>query len=190
MLLRLRKLPCYAVVSMFLFMLSACSGDESIYHEYRCNFVFDTSLHPLPCQLTGIIGNAGHFAKVETSMVQGVRHLKTTRNYDNAVEDIRLNTERESKVNYNLGANNCIIVGTSSYDNRLIAFEGQCANCLDNYGGTNYPLTWQNNGTQLYCGKCKRVYDVNNGVVTSGDSGRQLYQYMASFDGTLLRAWN
>ena len=168
----------------------ACTGDDSIYREYRCFFLFDTSLHPQPCQLTSILGNVGHFAKVETSVVQGVRHLKTTRNYDNATEDITLRTDREKQLTYALGANNCIIVGTGSYDNRLIAYEGQCANCLTDFNGTNYPLTWQNNGTQLRCTKCGRSYDVHNGVVASGAAGRELFRYQAAFDGTVLRVGN
>lgn len=170
--------------------LTACSGEDNIYREYACSFTFDTSLHPQPCHLTAILGNNGHFCKIETSMVQGLRQLKTTRNFDNATETVRLTTRQETQLRYELGANNCIIVGTSSYDNRLIAYEGQCANCLKDYGGTNFPLTWQNSGTQLYCAKCKRSYDVNNGVVASGTSGRELYRYMSSFDGVILRVWN
>ena len=89
-----------------------------------------------------------------------------------------------------LGANNCIIIGTSSYENRLIAYDGQCPNCLSDYSGINYPLTWQKNGLQLHCAKCDRSYDVNNGVVAAGSSGRNLLNYNATFDGVLLRAWN
>ena len=167
-----------------------CQVDEAISHNYQCYFVFDTSLHPLPCQLTGILGNPGHFCKVENNMSGGVRHLKTTRNYDGATEDITLRTEKESQVMIALGANNCIIIGTSSYDNRLIAFDGQCPNGLNEPGGTNYPLTWQKNGLQLHCAKCGRSYDVNNGVITDGEGGKQLAAYNAAFDGLLLRAWN
>ena len=167
--------------------LMACAGDSSISHEYACYFIFDTSLHPLPCQLTGILGNPGHFAKVESNMVQGVRHLKTTRNYDNATEDIMLRNEIESKTRCELGANNSIIVGVSSF-NGLVAYDGQCANCLKERGGTNYPLTWQNNGTQLYCGKCGSTYDVNTG--TSGTSRHQLLNYRAVYDGSILRVYN
>ncbi|MBQ9215970.1 MAG: hypothetical protein IJ159_04340 [Prevotella sp.] len=177
--------------TLFLMLcLTACSGEDNIYREYACSFTFDTSLHPQPCHLTAILGNNGHFCKIETSMVQGLRQLKTTRNFDNATETVRLTTQQETQLRYELGANNCIIVGTSSYDNRLIAYDGQCANCLKDYGGTNFPLTWQNSGTQLYCAKCKRSYDVNNGVVASGTSGRELYRYMSSFDGVILRVWN
>ena len=178
----------YILLSICL-MLVACNANDSISRENRCQFRFDTSLHPLPCQLTGILGNPGHFAKVQSSMVQGVRHLKTTRNYDNATEDIMLRSEQESKTACELGANNCIIVGVSSF-NGLVAYDGQCANCLKELGGTNYPLTWQNNGMQLHCAKCNRTYDVNNGTIASGTSGRELLRYRAVFDGVILRVYN
>ena len=173
-----------------IILLSACDAENNISRDYRCYFVFDTSQHPLPCQLTAILNNPGHFCKIETSLVNGGRHLKTTRNYDNATEDILIRTEPEMQIPYALGANNCIIIGTSSYENRLIAYDGQCPNCLTEKGGTNYPLTWQKNGLQLHCGKCGRSYDVNNGVVADGDGGHQLLSYYAAFDGRLLRAWN
>lgn len=171
-------------------LLMACVGDENIYREYECRFVFDSTLHPLPCQLTAMLTNPGQFMKIETSMEQGVRHLKTTRNFDGAVEDIRLNTDRESRLTYALGANNCIIVGLSSYDNILVAYEGQCSNCLKDSGGRRYPLVWQNNGVYLHCDKCKRSYNVNNGVLAEGTPGIGLYRYKVGFDGSILRVWN
>ena len=103
---------------------------------------------------------------------------------------IRLSTDRENQYRCVLGAGNCIIIGTSSYDNMLIAYEGQGPNCLNQYGGTRYPLTWQKGGNQLSCAKCGRYYDVNNGTVASGDGGKQLYRYQAAFDGQFIRAWN
>jgi len=171
-------------------LLLSCTADESINRDYRCSFVFDTSLHPLPCSLTGIMGNPGHFCIVQSSIVRGVTQLKATRNYDNATENILLSTEREHQTVIALGANNCIIIGTSSYDNRLLAYDGQCPNCLKDKGGYSYPLTWQQGGLQLYCNKCSRSYDVNNGTVASGEGGRQLLAYYAAFDGRLIRAWN
>ena len=186
------KYICYYVTMSLIVILSlsACNAEDSVYHEYRCYFIFDTQLHPIPCQLTGIIGNPGHFCKVEAGLEKGIRHIKTTRNYDGATEDVPLTTELENKQRCELGANNCIIIGTSSYDNVLIAYEGQCANCLEQYGGTRYPLSWQNNGQQLHCAKCGRSYDVNNGTVVSDGGGHQLYRYNAGFDGQIIRAWN
>ena len=182
------------IVFMMGLMFAACTADDSISRSYRCNFVFDTSLHPLPCQLTGIIGNNGHFCKVEHRVVKGITHLKTTRNYDGATEDIELVTAKESQISYALGANNCIIIGTSSYDfQQLVAFDGQCPNCLNDYNGINYPLTWQNNGQQLHCAKCDRSYDVNNGALADGPAGQKgLLRYLAAFDygNNVLHAWN
>ena len=175
---------------LLIVLLTACTGDEDIYREYECYLLFDTFLHPLPCQLTAALSSNGTFVKIETRVEQNVRHLNTTRNIDNATEDIRLTTDRESKLNYALGANNCIIVGVSKYDNVLVAYEGQCSNCLKELGGRKYPLTWQNNGDHLYCDKCKRTYDVNNGVVANGTAGIGLYRYKAALDGGILRVWN
>ena len=186
------KFICYYVTMSLIVILSlsACNAEDSVYREYRCYFLFDTQLHPIPCQLTGIVGNPGHFCKVEAGLDKGIRHIKTTRNYDEATEDVPLTTDRENQQSCVLGANNCIIIGTSSYDNMLIAYEGQCANCLEQYGGTRYPLSWQKNGTLLHCNKCDRTYDVNNGTVVSEGGGRQLYRYQAAFDGQFIRAWN
>jgi hypothetical protein len=186
----LKKYSSVFLSLLVILSLSACNAEDSVYREYRCYFIFDTQLHPMPCQLTGIIGNPGHFCKIEASMDNGVRHINTTRNYDGATEDVVLSTDRENQYRCVLGANNCIIIGTSSYDNVMIAYEGQCSNCLEQYGGTRYPLSWEKGGIQLHCNKCNRTYDVNNGTVVSDGGGRQLYRYQAAFDGQLIRAWN
>lgn len=165
-------------------------GYQDYYEYYYCRFMFDSTLHPLPCQLTAALSSNGTFMKIETSVEQGVRHLKTTRNYDNTIEDIRLSTSRENQYYYALGANNCIIVGVSSYDNTLVAYEGQCPNCLKDSDDHRHPLTWINNGTQLYCNECKRTYDVNNGIVVNGTPGIALYRYKAALDGGILRTWS
>ena len=172
-------------------MLWACDNiEDSIYHGYDCAFFFDTTLHPAPCQLTMALGNPGHFLIVKATMVSGIRHIQTVRNYDHATEDIPLRTEPENKTRCLLGANNAIIIGRSSYTSQLVCYEGQCANCLNDFGGNNYPLTWSDNGQQLQCARCHRSYDVNNGVVAAGDGGHQLYNYRAAYDGAVLHTWN
>lgn len=181
------------IVFIIGLFFAACTGDEAISRNYRCSFIFDTTLHPLPCQLTGILGNNGHFCKVEYRVVKGVTHLKTTRNYDGATEDIALTTAKESQISFALGANNCIIIGTSSYEFTLVAYDGQCPNCLSDNNGINYPLNWQNNGQLLRCAKCGRSYDVNSGAIADGPAGQKgLLHYMAAYDVStgVLRAWN
>ena len=177
-------------MSVMLLLCQACNEENSVYRDYKCYFVFDTSLHPAPCQLTSAMGNTGHFLIVSARLVSGTRRIVTVRNYDHAQEIVMLSTVKENQTSCLLGASNAIIIGRSSYTGLLMAYEGQCANCLFLYSTPSYPLTWSDNGQQLYCSHCKRSYDVNNGTVASGDPGRQLYTYNAAFDGTLLRAWN
>lgn len=136
------------------------------------------------------VGNTGHFLIVKSSMVAGIRHILTTRNYDNATEDTPLTTDKEAQTTCQLGASNAIIIGRSSYTGVLVAYEGQCPNCLNDHGGARNPLAWNANGQQLTCARCKRSYDVNNGIVAAGEGGHQLYTYNASFEGGLIRAWN
>ena len=150
---------------------------------YYCNFMFDTSLHPLPCLLTNILDNPGHFCKIKIQIRNGIKHLHITSNYDCAFEDISLTTSIENERNYTLGINNCIIVGKSSYDNILVAYDGCCPNCNDK------ELQWANNSNQLYCDDCKLSYDVNNGVIINGN-GKQLLKYLCDYNGTILRVRN
>lgn len=183
-----RRLP-WVLLTCVLMM--ACDDiEDNIYRGHPCYFIFDTTLHPIPCQLTSAIGNTGHFLIVSTSMVSGVRHIHTVRNYDQEKEDVRLETKKENSTRCLLGANNAIIIGRSSYSGMLVCYEGQCPNCLYQLGGTNYPLAWSPNGQQLQCARCHRSYDVNNGVVASGEGGHQLYNYCAEFSGGIIRAWN
>ena len=177
-------------VFLLLLLLSCDNAENSVYQDHKCYFIFDTSLHPLPCQLTSALGNPGHFLTVSSTMSNGIRHIQTTRNYDQAKEDIPLTTQREAQTSCILGANNAIIVGRSSYTGLLMAYEGQCPNCLTDFGGISYPLTWTKNGLQVECARCHRSYDINNGVVAAGDGGRQLYTYNIALDGAVLRAWN
>lgn len=179
--------PMYRLINMVLRLVVLQA--EDVNHVFQCSFLFDTQLHPMPCHLTSIINNPGQFCKIEAAQERGIRHLKTTRNYDGAEQDIPLTTDRENQQDCILGAGNCIIVGTSNYDNILIAYEGQCSNCLELYGGTHYPLSWEENGRHLHCINCGRTYDVNNGTVISGD-GRRLYRYQSVFDGQFIRVGN
>lgn len=156
----------------------------SNYNSYprNFNFVFYTSLHPLPCLLTNILDNPGHFCKITIQKIHnGIKYLHITSNYDCADEVIKLTSEIENQ-RCILGINDCIIVGKSSYDNILVAYDGYCPNCNDK------ELHWTNNGN-LYCDDCKLSYDVNNGVIINGN-GKQLLKYQCDYNGTILRVWN
>ena len=56
-------------------LLMACTGEENIYREYECYFVFDTFLHPSPCQLTATVGELVQSVKMEKAVDADARHL-------------------------------------------------------------------------------------------------------------------
>jgi hypothetical protein len=57
---------------------------------------------------------------------------------------------------------------------------------LEQYGGTNYPLEWTGNRQSVICDKCKRIYSLENGTITSGGkskSDKPLMQYRVTYGG-------
>lgn len=67
-----------------------------------------------------------------------------------------------------------------------VAWDRQCPNCLEQYGGTNYPLEWTGNRQSVICDKCKRIYSLENGTITSGGkskSDKPLMQYRVTYSG-------
>ena len=82
-------------------------------------------------------------------------------------------------------AKNGFILGTSNF-NGYVAWDRQCLNCILQYGGTNYPLEWTGNRQSVICNKCKRVYSLENGTITSGGQGKEdkmLMQYRVTYTG-------
>lgn len=105
-----------------------------------------------------------------------------------------LSTEKENYANYTyLGAGNDpkdakkngFIMGLSNFSGH-VAWDRQCPNCLEQYGGTNYPLEWTGNRQSVICDKCKRIYSLENGSITSGGkskSDKPLMQYRVTYGG-------
>ena len=86
---------------MMCLLVWACDDVEnSIYRGHSCYFIFDAARHPAPCQLTVALGNPGHFLTVRAKMVNGARHILTTRNYDQAEEDITLTIVIRTSASY------------------------------------------------------------------------------------------
>ena len=65
-------------------------------------------------------------------------------------------------------------------------WDRQCLNCILQYGGTNYPLEWTGNRQSVICRKCKRVYSLENGTITSGGQSKEdkpLMRYQVAYTG-------
>ena len=53
-----KKIYPYVLLS-FIVLLSACNAEDSVYREYRCYFIFDTQLHPMPIFYDGSYSKCG-----------------------------------------------------------------------------------------------------------------------------------
>ena len=179
---------CYMVAAALLCVASAvlsasCSDDvqEQYSDEYRCYFTFDTQLHPTS-MLTLAVDNPGSFVMVSASLVSG-RTVLDISNWSGTAEQVPINTDKENYLIGSMGANSSIIVGCSTF-NGMRAYDAQCPNCLHDYSGRSFPLSWTANGQALTCAKCSRRYELN--YEGRADSGRALLQYRVERNGVSL----
>ncbi len=182
-----------SMAGLAMLLLCSCDADNSISTRYPCQFVFRTVYHPGTSIETALNG-AGTYTMVSAKKVNGAWNIYSTLNDGkNNTETIVLSTAKENYANYSyLGAGsnsdatkNGFILGTTNF-NGLVAWDRQCLNCILQYGGTNYPLEWSGNRQSVTCSKCKRVYSLENGTVTSGGQGKDdkaLMQYRVSYAG-------
>lgn len=175
-------------------LLTSCDADNSISTRYPCQFIFRTIYHPGSSIETALQG-AGTYTMISAKKVNGAWNIYSTLNDGkNHTETIVLSTAKENYANYSyLGAGNDLkdatkngfILGTSNF-NSYVAWDRQCLNCILQYGGTNYPLEWTGNRQSVICNKCKRVYSLENGTITSGGQGKEdkmLMQYRVTYTG-------
>lgn len=123
-----------------------------------------------------------------------LEYLFYIKRWENQPETIILSTAKENYANYTyLGAGNDpkdarkngFIMGLSNFSGP-VAWDRQCPNCLEQYGGTNYPLEWTGNRQSVICDKCKRIYSLENGTISSGGkskSDKPLMQYRVTYGG-------
>lgn len=166
-----------------LVALCGCGAENSISNKFACRFIFLTQNHAgntLEVALTGY----GTYTFVSASYRNGVWHILSTPNDGkNKTEDIAITSavEKQYASYANLGANNGIVIGHTNFSG-LVAYDRQCPNCINQYGGTNYPLQWNTqNRQQVTCSKCHRTYELETGVVVDGAEGDRLMQYPISY---------
>lgn len=169
---------CFAFVGMLA--LSACSGEFEYSSPYRCFFRFDNKIHQNGLIASALTPYSNVFVKISKKVSGGVNYVVLSTSDGQKSEDVAITTEIENYANYELGANNGIIVGYSTMNEKYVAFDAQCRNCYSNAGAytPNRPLTWTKNTTEVKCDHCGRRYDLNmNGVVSSDEGGEKLWQY-------------
>ena len=86
-----------------------------------------------------------------------------------------------------MGAGGRLIIGCTTL-NGLRAYDGMCPVCLESLSGTNYPLTWCDNGKNVKCSRCSTVYSLNDdGISVEGKQSRLLqyhFLYGVGYDQT------
>lgn len=186
-----------------MLLLCSCDAENSISTQYLCQFIFRTQYH-LDCSIVTALSGAGTYTMVSARKVNGVWNIYSTLNDGkNHTETIILSTAKENYANYShMGAGNNttdatkngFILGTTNF-NGYAAWDRQCPNCSQQYGGTNYPLEWTGNRQSVVCNKCKRVYNLENGTITSGGQGKNdkalmRYRVVYSGNGSVLTVGN
>lgn len=180
------RLLC-ALAVMLACMFPSCTADDGRYStSYPCAFSFNTQLH-VTSILTRCLDNPGVFVKVDVRRDKGIYVLDLASNNGKETESVPLTTEDENRRIGSVGAGNSLIIGCTNF-NGMAAFDAQCPNCLVNYTGSSYPLTWVAGGQAVVCGKCGVSYELNYGGRPS--SGERLIEYRIRYDGVRLTVTN
>ncbi len=173
-----------------LLTAAGCGGDELYSNDYRCDFRFNTAVHnnTLIQQVVNPLV-PGYYVMIGQTTRGGVRQV-TLRLGGGATETVPITTAEELLHVPILGAGGTIVVG-HSYHYGLLAFDGQCPNCLQETGNARHPLAFGAAGWQMTCARCGRAYDLNErGVVVKGPKGRKMMEYVARLTGRLLLVHN
>lgn len=177
---------CAAGAACVLLAASCSDTEEQYTTEYTCYFTFSTQLHPTSL-LTRVLDNPGSYVRVDVKLVSGAHRLYIYSNNGKDEEEVAVTTDKENYLIGTVGANSSIMVGCSTF-NGAKAYDSQCPNCLSDYTGSSYPLTWTANGQAVECAKCGRTYELNYDGRT--DNGKALLQYKVSYDGSTLSVHN
>lgn len=184
------NITIWSTVLAVLFSLASCGKVEEEYTTHECYFNFNSSYHNTSLILTAVTSYET-FNMISKSPISGSTYRLHSSLYggQSGADDITL--AKETQQSCILGLNNGLIVGKSTLNNIVYAYDLQCPNCFASTNRTNYKLSWADNPQSVKCNTCNRTYNLSNGgVVSAGDAGSNLLRYRCSFDGTYLRVQN
>ncbi len=169
-----------------LSILVGCDAENIISTRFPCSFYFNPKLHP-GTSIETALNNVGNYTFISVKN-DGIWHIYSTLNDGrNITEDIKITTDRtegwDNRIKtHALGANNGIIIGLTNFQGK-VAWDRQCPNCINQYGGTSYPLELNGVRQSVVCKKCKRTYSLETGAITEGTKGDPLMGYGISYKG-------
>lgn len=180
------------IIPLLLMLLPfvSCQKAENEYTTHQCYFTFNCSYHNTS-RLLNAVNSYEQFAIVTTKPLSGKTYTVVTSIYGTADTEDNITTDLETQRSHILGLSNGLIIGKSSMDQKLYAFDRQCRNCFDSTNMTNAPLQWAGNNSTVKCDKCGRKYNLSNGgIVSEGEGGNSLFKYRITYDGTYIMVQN
>lgn len=170
---------------MVLVLLGSCGEVVNEYCPYESSInltgIYTTRLRALQSAMSGV----NTFAVLSQSEYQDKAYVVRATSADGKVTDaVPVDFERTRCV-LGLQNNKGVIVGKSSFrDENLYVFDRVCPNCYQDFRNTQYTLSFEPNGIDVSCSKCKRTYSLlNGGLVISGANGQKLFRYRAGITG-------
>lgn len=173
----------YTTLMIFsLLTLFSCQKAESEYTTSQCYFAFNFSYHNAS-RLLSVVNAYETYAIVHTEPLSGKAYRVVTDIYGTDATHDDITTAEETQRTRIVGLSNGLIIGCSSLDQTLYAFDRQCPNCYQASGLTAAPLQWADNSYTVKCNKCGRQYSLTNGgVISAGEPGSRLLRYRVSTD--------
>lgn len=176
-----------------MLMLSGCAGDR-ISRSFACRFYYYMQYHNPSLVRTAALSTST-FVMVSVTRAANGAYTVSAVDQSGHSETVRLTNEVETRrysTGIYLGAANGIILGCEGYDNRLVAYDRQCPNCISERGGRSYPLSFTGAMSTVRCGVCGRTYDLYTGNVTAGGKSGddRLMEYSATINGDMLYVGN
>lgn len=173
-------------VGVVVLTMAACKAEQEYDMSNPVGFTFKTDLHATSL-IARMIENSNTFLIIDAERNKGVVTLKITSNHGEK-ETITLSTDRENYSVVAMGANNSIVVGCifgyslDQTDNLFtyVAYDRQCPACLDQYTGTDFPLSFAAGGLKMECAKCGRTYSLISGG--NSEDGHRMKTYHARYN--------
>ena len=180
------------IITLLLSLLTtmSCQKAENEYTSSQCYFSFNASYHNAS-RLLSVVNAYETYAFVYTQPLNGKAYRVVTDIYGTDATYDDITTAEETQRTRIVGLSNGLIIGRSSLDQTLYAFDRQCPNCYQQSGLTAAPLQWASKSYTVKCTKCGREYSLaNGGVVSAGETGSRLMRYRITFDGTYIFVQN
>ncbi len=175
---------------MCLLSMDSCQKAEDEYTTHQCYFSFNSSYHNAS-RLISVVNSYETYAIVTTRTLTGKTYAVVTSIFGTDNTEDNITTDLETQRTHILGLSNGLIIGKSSMDQTLYAFDRQCPNCFASTNMTNAPLQWSDNNYTVKCNRCGRKYSLaNRGIVSEGTPGESLLRYRISYDGTYIYVQN